>query len=346
MLVPALALCDWSELQKTRRQVARLYCSPRLSSLHYDTLTRVAATEVGHFLDRVASMTATSMKATRAGQPATVHIKPLIQAACANIFSGYMCSTRFSYDDTAFVHIVRLFDEIFWEINQVRVGVTGSRCPRLEAWPKWAKCNESLCSVRLQGYAVDFLPWLAPCYRRHMGKLSSWAMEIRSFILTRIMDEHRRRLVEGEDGELDMEMARDFTDALLIQLQEDPHLEWQHIIFELEDFLGGHSAVGNLTMLSLAAVVSILLPACRACSSKHLSSPVLICVSPSFAGRQPPSGVAHPGRGGLRDGRHPHRHPGRPHRDALHRGRHPGGAARRFLPHRAARRHAGHYHCR
>ncbi|XP_034234870.1 cytochrome P450 307a1-like [Thrips palmi] len=220
----SLALCDWSELQKTRRQVARLYCSPRLSSLHYDTLTRVAATEVDHFLDRVASMTATSMKTTRAGQPATVHIKPLIQAACANIFSGYMCSTRFSYDDTAFVHIVRLFDEIFWEINQ--------------------------------GYAVDFLPWLAPCYRRHMGKLSSWAMEIRSFILTRIMDEHRRRLVEGEDGELDMDMARDFTDALLIQLQEDPHLEWQHIIFELEDFLGGHSAVGNLTMLSLAAVAA------------------------------------------------------------------------------------------
>lgn len=109
-----------------------------------------------------------------------------------------------------------------------------------------------------QGYAVDFLPWLAPCYSRHMEKLSSWAMEIRSFILTRIMDEHRRRLVEGElaEGELDMDMARDFTDALLIQLQEDPHLEWQHIIFELEDFLGGHSAVGNLCMLTLAAVVS------------------------------------------------------------------------------------------
>lgn len=106
--------------------------------------------------------------------------------------------------------------------------------------------------VLLQGYAVDFLPWLAPAYHFHMGKLSDWAQTIRTFILARIMDEHRRTLIEAEDGE--QREPRDFTDALLIQLQEDPHLTWQHIIFELEDFLGGHSAVGNLTMLSLAAV--------------------------------------------------------------------------------------------
>lgn len=94
--------------------MARLYCSPRLSSLHYDTLTHVADAEVQHFLGRVSSMAEAS-----ASTPATVFIKPLIQAACANIFSGYMCSTRFSYDDEAFAHIVRLFDDIFWEINQV-----------------------------------------------------------------------------------------------------------------------------------------------------------------------------------------------------------------------------------
>ena len=48
---------------------------------------------------------------------------------------------------------------------------------------------------------------------------------------------------------------RDFTDALLMYLEEDKNLSWEHIIFELEDFLGGHSAVGNLTMLILAEVV-------------------------------------------------------------------------------------------
>lgn len=48
---------------------------------------------------------------------------------------------------------------------------------------------------------------------------------------------------------------RDFTDALLHHLRNDPNLSWEHIIFELEDFLGGHSAIGNLTMLVLAAVL-------------------------------------------------------------------------------------------
>lgn len=48
---------------------------------------------------------------------------------------------------------------------------------------------------------------------------------------------------------------RDFTDALLIHLEQDPDLKWDHAIYELEDFLGGHSAVGNLVMLALAAVL-------------------------------------------------------------------------------------------
>lgn len=94
--------------------MARLYCSPRLSSLHYDTLTNVASLELECFLERVGSMTGSTKEA-----PTSVNIKPLIQAACCNIFSGYMCSTRFSYEDTAFRNIVHLFDEIFWEINQV-----------------------------------------------------------------------------------------------------------------------------------------------------------------------------------------------------------------------------------
>jgi len=50
-----------------------------------------------------------------------VDIKPVLIAACANIFIQYMCSTRFSYDDSDFKHVVHLFDEIFWEINQVRI---------------------------------------------------------------------------------------------------------------------------------------------------------------------------------------------------------------------------------
>lgn len=206
MFVSALALCDWSTLQKTRRSIARTYCSPRFTSLQYDHVNEVGCNEMAVLLQE--------LRKEPPGQPYA--LKPMLLAACANMFTQYMCSTSFDYSDSEFKQTVRYFDEIFWEINQ--------------------------------GYAVDFLPWLKPIYSGHMKKLSSWASEIRQFILARIIDRHRATLDINSP-------PKDFTDALLMHLEEDPHMNWQHIIFELEDFLGGHSAIGNLVMVTLAAVV-------------------------------------------------------------------------------------------
>lgn len=144
------------------------------------------------------------------------HLKSIINQTCFNMFSQYMCTTRFEYDDVAFQGIVRNFDDIFWEINQ--------------------------------GYAVDFLPWLAPFYKGHMKRLASWSTNIRHFILSRII-EQRERGLNLEEPE------RDFTDALLRSLAQDPEVDRNTIIFMLEDFLGGHSAIGNLVMLILGYVV-------------------------------------------------------------------------------------------
>ncbi|XP_044256374.1 cytochrome P450 307a1-like [Tribolium madens] len=202
----SLALCDWSSLQKTRRSIARIYCSPRFTSLQYDKVNNVGEEELKSFLHELNKLPH--------GQPCNV--KPVILMACANMFTQYMCSTSFAYEDKGFQKIVRYFDEIFWEINQ--------------------------------GYIVDFLPWLLPVYNGHMKKISNWATEIRQFILSRIIDKHRATLDTNSP-------PRDFTDALLMHLEEDPNMNWQHIIFELEDFLGGHSAIGNLVMVTLAAVV-------------------------------------------------------------------------------------------
>lgn len=111
--------------------------------------------------------------------------------------------------------MVNCFDEIFWEINQ--------------------------------GYAVDFLPWLSPFYTAHMKKLEFWAKEIRTFILDRIIDVREHELDEGDE-------ERDFTDALLKQLKNEENVTRDTIIFMLEDFLGGHSAIGNLVMLALGYI--------------------------------------------------------------------------------------------
>lgn len=145
-------------------------------------------------------------------------IKPVILTAIGNMFTQYMCSTRFGYYDEEFNNVVRIFDEIFWDINQ--------------------------------GYALDFLPWLKPFYSRHLNRLRSWSDLVREFILEKIIHKRQQNLDDDED-------PKDFTDALLMHLKsKDSTLSKDHVIFELEDFLGGHSAIGNLVMMVLFYVVS------------------------------------------------------------------------------------------
>lgn len=217
--VTALALCDFTDLQKTRRHIARLYCSPKLSSFNYQLLETVSSEELVNFLteielrfdDRNQQNCCCSTTNT-----VSVHLKPLVAYACFNMFAQYMCTARFKYSDEAFRRTVRYYDEIFWDINQ--------------------------------GYAVDFMPWLSPFYRKHMRTLDFWSKEIRQFILDNVVEERKQTI----DYEAE---PRDFTDALFYNLREDDTLEWKHIMYELEDFLGGHSAVANLVMLTLICLI-------------------------------------------------------------------------------------------
>lgn len=203
-----MALCDWSPLQQKRRNLARKHCSPRDTSLQYAKMSEVGCNEMTEFMSRIA-------KCVTPGKD--FHLKSIISQTCFNMFSKYMCSTRFDYDDAAFQQVVHYFDDIFWEINQ--------------------------------GYAVDFLPVLAPLYKTHLNRLASWSTTIRSFILSRIIEERQKHWSFEETTETD------FTDALLSSLAQDPDVDYNIIMFMLEDFLGGHSAIGNLVMLALGYIV-------------------------------------------------------------------------------------------
>ncbi|KAH8381732.1 hypothetical protein KR093_011481, partial [Drosophila rubida] len=199
----SLALCNWSQLQKKRRNLARRHCSPRESSAYYSKMSSVGCDEIDHLMAKLNHEIVP-------GQP--IDIKPILHAACANMFSQYMCTKRFDYEDKELKQFVRFFDEIFWEVNQ--------------------------------GHPLDFLPWLLPFYAQHMKRLNYWSQAIRKFILERIVNE-REQLVDADAPD------NDFTDVLLKNLVENKNMSRNTIIYMLEDFLGGHSAVGNLIMLTL-----------------------------------------------------------------------------------------------
>ncbi|XP_037718677.1 cytochrome P450 307a1 [Drosophila subpulchrella] len=202
----SLALCDWSQLQQKRRNLARRHCSPREYSSFYMKMSQIGCEEMELWNRELRNQLVP-------GEP--IELKPLILKACGNMFSQYMCSLRFDYGDMEFQQIVQYFDEIFWEINQ--------------------------------GHPLDFLPWLYPIYQRHLNKIINWSSTIRKFIMERIIC-HRELNIDLDEPD------RDFTDALLKSLIEDKDVSRNTIIFMLEDFIGGHSAVGNLVMLVLAYI--------------------------------------------------------------------------------------------
>ncbi|XP_049884183.1 cytochrome P450 307a1 [Pectinophora gossypiella] len=204
----SLALCDWSNLQLRRRNLARRHCGPKQHTDSYARIGSVATFESIELIQTLKHITRQS--------DAAINLKPFLMSSAMNMFSHYMCNVRFDPDtDLEFRKVVDHFDEIFWEINQ--------------------------------GYLVDFLPWLAPFYKKHMDKLANWSHDIRSFILSRIVEQRETNLdTEGPE--------KDFLDGLLRVLRDDPTVDRNTIIFMLEDFLGGHSSVGNLVMLCLTAV--------------------------------------------------------------------------------------------
>ncbi|EDX09330.1 GD13187 [Drosophila simulans] len=110
--------------------LARRHCSPRESSSFYMKMSQIGCEEMEHWNRELGNQLVP-------GEP--INIKTLVLKACANMFSQYMCSLRFDYDDVDFQQIVQYFDEIFWEINQ--------------------------------GHPLDFLPWLYPFYQRHLNKI-------------------------------------------------------------------------------------------------------------------------------------------------------------------------------
>ncbi|XP_064556594.1 cytochrome P450 307a1-like isoform X2 [Drosophila montana] len=202
----SLALCDWSLLQQKRRNLARRHCSPRETSSYFAKMSRIGCNEIDNLMQNLKN-------AIKPGKP--LDLKPLILKACANMFSQYMCSMRFDYEDKEFQQVILYFDEIFWEINQ--------------------------------GHPLDFLPWLLPFYIYHTQKICHWSSTIRKFILERVINE-RELHIDIDEPDID------FTDALLKSLIENKNVSRNTIIFMLEDFIGGHSAVGNLVMLALAYV--------------------------------------------------------------------------------------------
>ncbi|XP_017884375.2 cytochrome P450 307a1-like [Ceratina calcarata] len=103
----SLAFCDWSEMQKSRREMLRAHTFPRAFSARYNDLNGIIRMEMNNMINHLNSLSNTG-----------VHAKPLILHSCANIFITYLCSKSFPFDHNGFRQMVLHFDKVFYEVNQ------------------------------------------------------------------------------------------------------------------------------------------------------------------------------------------------------------------------------------
>ncbi|CAK9817139.1 Cytochrome P450 307a1 [Anthophora quadrimaculata] len=103
----SLAFCNWSEVQKNRREMLRAHTFPRAFSSRFNQLNGIIGEEMNVLVNHLASLSNTD-----------VHAKPLILHSCANIFITYLCSKNFPLEHRGFRNMVENFDKVFFEVNQ------------------------------------------------------------------------------------------------------------------------------------------------------------------------------------------------------------------------------------
>ncbi|PBC29262.1 Cytochrome P450-like protein [Apis cerana cerana] len=103
----SLAFCNWSDVQKARREMLRAHTFPRAFSTRFNELNGIIGDEMEFMVNHLDSLSGTS-----------VHAKPLILHCCANIFITYLCSKNFHLEHDGFRNMVENFDKVFFEVNQ------------------------------------------------------------------------------------------------------------------------------------------------------------------------------------------------------------------------------------
>ena len=170
---------------------------------------------------------------------AIVDIKELIMKACGNIFNEYFCSRpRSDYNNEVFSEYVKNFDKIFWEVNN--------------------------------GRACDFLPWLMPVLKMDgsLKMMEEYTSGVRAFVEDEIIEPKQSQRTERRMSLDGSKSNGDFLDSLMTYIEdsedmdEEPEEEYKKsgrrdsdvkidrptALFALEDILGGHCAVGNITL--------------------------------------------------------------------------------------------------
>ncbi|GFY70901.1 cytochrome P450 307a1 [Trichonephila inaurata madagascariensis] len=103
----SIALCDWSDKQKVRREMAFPFMHPRVSTLDGSRMNGIIMFELQQLVSSLSKV-----------QNQSLLTRPFLLITTANIFYQYICSKRFSENDATFLKTVEIYDLVFRELFQ------------------------------------------------------------------------------------------------------------------------------------------------------------------------------------------------------------------------------------
>ncbi|XP_046387456.1 cytochrome P450 307a1-like [Ischnura elegans] len=270
----SLAFCNWSDVQKLRRDMLKGHTFPRAFSARFHVLDTILANEMQSLLRRIetasTNTTANNNNTTNKRSRAFDNASKLalgVAALLRRSLSGPSALTTTHDEDegpkaqseaparapaAAKPLILQAVANVFTSY------FAGKRFAEDGADPAFARMVTDFDAIFHevnQGYAADFLPWLLPLHGRHLAKLSAWSHRIRGFMMDALVggrtEQWEARQAAGEEAE-----ETDYVGALVghVRSGAEPRMSWDTALFALEDIIGGHSAVGNLLIKVLAFV--------------------------------------------------------------------------------------------
>lgn len=155
----ALAFCDWSDVQKNRREVLAQHTFPRSFSFNYNRFNKISLT----YLQDLSATLKTKMDSEQNG----FMVKPMISELCFRVFLEYFASRSFEKGDENLQVAGKCFDKIFWEVNQ--------------------------------GRAYDFLPFLKPFYMKKLNEMQTLSGNIRHFMENDVIEGRFNEWKSGDE---------------------------------------------------------------------------------------------------------------------------------------------------
>lgn len=257
-----MAFCDWSEVQRKRRELLNDHTFPKVYSTNFKELSSIISDEVKGLIHEIShhkdsNILSSQRRKTlfKIGEPEAIlskKMKRLLGNKHISTFVRLPSIEEVAEEESPLeTPPVDIKEKILQTTASIFLRYFCSvKTERNQDLSKFTKDFDKIFYEVNQGYASDFLPFLEGVVGNNMDEMRECSKNIRKFVEEKVIKDRMDTLSEGTED-------KDYVDSLLrnVKFGGDVQISKDTALFSLEDILGGHSAIGNFLVKLLTFVV-------------------------------------------------------------------------------------------